>query len=66
MKQILKFIRRAIAVIGTFLVFSAISTSDYYLIELKQNEPGYIWTMMAVGFGLMLLAVICKIFETNK
>lgn len=66
MKQILKFIRRTIELIGALSVFFGITTSDYYVLELEQNEPNYIWGMMIGGFIMILIAVVLKIFETDN
>ena len=59
-------IRKVMAFIGVCLMFSAISTSDYYLMELVQDFPDYIWKMMLIGFVLILPATISAIFGGRK
>ena len=59
-------IRKVMAFIGVFLMFGAVSTSDYYLMELVQDFPDYIWKMMLTGFILVLPATINAIFGGRK
>lgn len=58
MKRILRHITNALAAIGIILAFLAVSTSDYYVIELGQKEPQYVWTVAIVGVVLMIPAVV--------
>ena len=62
----LAFIRKVMAFIGAFLIFGAVSTSDYYLIELVQDYPAYIWKMMLIGIALILPATLNAIFGGRK
>lgn len=54
MKRILRYITNTLLVIGVILAFLAVSTSDYYVIELGQKEPQYVWTLAIVGVVLMI------------
>lgn len=58
MKRILRYITNALLAIGVVLAFLAVSTSDYYVIELGQKEPQYVWTVAIVGVVLMIPAVV--------
>ena len=59
-------IRKAMAFIGVCLIFGAISTSDYYLMELVQDFPDYIWKMMLIGVVLTVPATIHAIFGGRR
>lgn len=54
------------AFIGVCLIFGAISTSDYYLMELVQDFPDYIWKMMLIGIVLTVPATIHAIFGGRR
>ena len=58
MKRILRYITNALLVIGVILAFLAVSTSDYYVIELGQKEPQYVWSLAVVGVVLMIPGVV--------
>lgn len=54
------------AVIGFILVFGAVGTSDYYLLELGQPEPEGIWKTATLGVMLMLPLVVSMIYKAIK
>ena len=57
MMSLWKVVRNALAVLGFLCIFLAVSTSDYYVIELGQADPSYIWYWFIAGCVLMLPAV---------
>lgn len=62
MNYLWKIVRTLMFVAGGILIFGAIGTSDYYVLELGQTEPASVWTTITIGFVLMiptLLHVIC-------
>lgn len=58
MKFIMKFIWGAMAIIGAFMMFGAVGTSDYYVIELGQSEPAFVWRTAIIGCIMMVPATI--------
>lgn len=66
MKKAIRYITNALLVIGVILAFLAVSTSDYYVIELGQNEPQYVWTLAIVGVVLMIPGFVRMIFSDPK
>ena len=66
MLSIKKFLRIAMAVMGGFLIFAGVGTSDYYTIELGQAEPQSVWHMIVIGALLMLPSLIHAIRAENK
>lgn len=66
MKRLLKKARILMAVIGFMLIYSGISTSDYYVMELGQAEPANVWKMIVIGFLLIVPSVIHLIQEEMK
>lgn len=58
MKKYLKIATNALCAIGFVLAFLAISTSDYYVIELGQPEPQYVMRLLFVGIAMMLPTVL--------
>lgn len=54
------------AVIGFILVFGAVGTSDYYLLELGQPEPEGIWETATLGVVLMLPLIASMIYKAVK
>ena len=63
MSYLWKIVRPLMAIVGGILVFGAIGTSDYYLIELGQSEPSYVMTTILVGVVMMLPTLIHAIRE---
>lgn len=49
-----KIVRTIMAIFGALLVFGAVGTSDYYLLELGQPEPSSVWVNITIG---MLMAL---------
>ena len=57
------------AFIGFILVFGAVGSSDYYLLELGQPEPEGIWKTATFGVILMLplvVSMICKAIKEGE
>ena len=61
-----RIIRTLSAFAGFSLLIMAVGTSDYYVMELGQNEPGSVWTTIAIGFALILPAFIHAIYKEWK
>ncbi len=61
-----KCVRNIMGVVGMCLVWAMASTSDYYVLTLKEPEPGYVWPLIYVGVVLMLPTVIHVIREYLK
>lgn len=57
MKKTIRYITNVLGAIGFVLAFLAISTSDYYVIELGQPEPQYVMRLLFVGVAMMLPTV---------
>ena len=43
---------------GCFLIYAGVSTGDYYLMELGQPEPDYIWNVVNIGVALVIPSLI--------
>ena len=61
MISIWKILRNLLAIVGAICIIGAVSTSDYYVIELGQVEPAYIKSQLIVGF-LMVLPLLIHVF----
>lgn len=61
-----KCVRSIMAVIGIVLVYLSASTSDYYVLTLKEPEPGFVLPTMLAGAALMLPMIIPIIREYLK
>lgn len=59
-------IYNALAIIGTIIAISAIDTICYYTTEVMQNEPMYLWYMLAVGFVMVIPAVVYAICAERR
>lgn len=69
MISIWKIIRNLLAIIGALAIYGAVSTSDYYIIELGTVEPAYVKTQLIVGVILvlpMLLHVFYELYKEGK
>ncbi len=66
MKSIWRFTRIAMAVMGGFLIFGGVSTSDYYVIELEQVPPSHIEQQIIFGILLMIPSVVYAIRKEQK
>ena len=51
-------IRNVAAIIGVILMYCAVSTSDYYVMELHTTEPKFVYITGIIGVILMVPAVI--------
>ena len=58
MKTLWKVLRVLMAFAGCFLIYAAVSTSDYYIFELCQPEPDYIWKLINIGVVLTIPAIV--------
>ena len=58
MKNLWKVLRVLMAFAGVFLIYAALSTGDYYILELGQPEPDYIWNIVNIGVILALPALV--------
>lgn len=66
MKETWKIATVLMAVLGVILIYAAISTSDYYIIELGQAEPARVWAFLWIGAALLAPAVIGAIISAFK
>lgn len=66
MRCLWAWIRNTMAMVGAFLVYGGVSTSDYYVLELGQKEPISVWQTILVGLILMVPAVIHLIYKEIK
>lgn len=53
-----KVVRTLMCIVGCVLIFGAVGTSDYYLLELNQAEPKSVWLTMITGFMLLMPTLI--------
>lgn len=60
----MKIFTTIMAVVGFILIWGGFSTSDYYVIELRQAEPTYVWRTVAIGVLLILPSVIRVIISS--
>ena len=58
MKNSWRALRGLMAFAGGFLIFAGASTSDYFILELGQSEPGYVWSVMAIGVALTIPSLV--------
>lgn len=49
-----KIVRTLMAIVGIILIFGAVGTSDYYVLELGQAEPPSVWSTILVGVLMTL------------
>lgn len=61
-----KIIRNLLAIAGAVSIYGAISTSDYYVIELGQVEPAYIQTQIVIGVVLLIPFVLHVVYDFYK
>ena len=66
MNYLWKIVRPLMAVVGGLMVFGAVGTSDYYVLELGQTEPSRVWTTLWVGLLLMAPTFLHAIREHMK
>lgn len=61
-----KIIRNLLAICGAVSIFGAVSTSDFYVIELGRTEPSYIGTQLIVGCILVIPFVLHVLYDIYK
>lgn len=61
-----KIIRNLLAVVGAGCIVGAISTSDYYIIELGQMEPAYVKSQLIFGVLMVLPLLVHVIYDLYK
>lgn len=66
MKSAWRIIRNLMAVAGGILMFGGVGTSDYYLIEMGQAEPAYVWPYIFVGAAMMCPALFSMLYAMYK
>lgn len=66
MKSAWRIIRGLLAVAGGILMFGGVGTSDYYLIEMGEAEPAYVWTYIFVGAAMMFPAIFSMFYSMYK
>lgn len=66
MKSAWRIIRNLLAVAGGILAFGAVGTSDYYLIEMGEAEPAYVWTYIFIGAVMMCPAIFDMFYAMYK
>jgi hypothetical protein len=66
MKSLWKIARNISAIAGAIMIFGAISTSDYYVIELEQAQPAFVSRNLIIGALLMLPWVLNLIYNAYK
>lgn len=66
MMSLWKIIRNLSAIAGLIMMMGAISTSDYYVVELEQMAPSYCSRNIIIGIALMLPMVIHLFYEMYK
>lgn len=48
-----RIIRRMSAIAGLIILILAVGTSDFYVLELGQHEPGSVWFYIFAGLTMM-------------
>ena len=66
MNYLSKTLSNIMAVIGGLMVYGAIGTSDFYVLQLHQREPDHVWFMVAVGVLMMAPLTYRLISESRK
>lgn len=66
MNSLWKIVRTLMTVIGGILVFGAVGTSDYYVLELGQPEPSSVWTTIVIGIVMMLPFFTHMVYQIIK
>lgn len=57
-KRLWPIIRGLCTALGLVTLFLAVSTSDYYVMELGEEEPAHMFWMLAIGAVLLVPAVV--------
>lgn len=66
MNYLWRIVRNIMAVVGGFLVYVGVSTSDYYVIELGQPEPASAWRIIFIGLMLMVPTLVHAVFKRER
>lgn len=66
MNSLWKIVRTLMAIMGCILIFGAIGTSDYYLLELGQPEPSSVMPTIIIGVLMALPTVVHLIYQDAK
>lgn len=66
MRSLWRIVRPLMAIVGGILVFCAVGTSDYYVLELGQTEPSSVWTSLWIGLLMMAPTCLHMIRENLK
>lgn len=66
MKSAWKIIRSLFAIAGAIMILVSASTSDYYVIELGQSEPVYVWWCMIIGAVMFAPMFIYVLFHKEQ
>lgn len=59
-------LRNICLIASLVLMTSAMSTSDYYVLELHQSEPAHVWYMLGIGIVLALPTAFHIMLEARK
>lgn len=66
MRCLWKIVRTLLGVAGAVLIFGAVGTSDYYVMQLGQPEPSNVGTIITIGLAMMMPMIIHAIYKTVK
>lgn len=66
MNSLWKIVRTLMAIIGIILIFGAVGTSDYYVLELRQAEPPSVWSTIFIGVLMTLPLLVELIYKYKK
>ena len=66
MKSAWLIIRNLLAIVGAIIICGAVGTSDYYVIELIQPVPMYVYKYMVIGAIMMLPLALNIIYNAYK
>ena len=66
MNSLWKIVRTLMAIIGVILIFGAVGTSDYYVLELGQVEPSSVWTAIFIGVLMVSPIWVELIYKYRK
>lgn len=66
MNSLWRIVRPLMAAIGGALIFGAVGRSDYYILELGQQEPKSVVPTIVIGILLMVPTVIHLINKELK
>lgn len=61
-----KFIMKILAVVGFCVATTAISTMDFYTMELMSDIPKYVYFMLFGGMSMMMPLFVYSIIDETK